>query len=109
MADIRKLLEAPGVVAAGEFDDHGDLVDYCGNVSLKVAKIAALIYKANEATGNMQAAGYTDYTGKEGFFPITGFAVSGPKMSALIVKNHGVFIENDKADFDALYKMLHEI
>jgi roadblock/LC7 domain-containing protein len=109
MANIRKLLEVPGVVAAGEFDDHGELVDYCGEITLKTAKIAALMCKANEALGNMQAAGYTEYTGKEGFYPVTGFAVSGPKKSALIVKNYGVFVDNEKADFDSLYKMLHEL
>ena len=109
MANIRGLLHIPGVVAAGEFDDHGELVDYCGEITLKVAKMAALMCKANEAIGNMQAAGYTEYTGKEGFYPVTGFAVSGPKKSALIVKNYGVFVENDKADFDALYKALNEL
>jgi|APHig6443717817_1056837.scaffolds.fasta_scaffold07818_2 roadblock/LC7 domain-containing protein len=109
MANIRSLLQMPGVVAVGEFDDHGELVDYAGEMSLKIAKVAAMMAKANEAMGNMQAAGYTEYTGKDGFFPITGFAVSGPKKSALIVKNCGVFVENDKADFDALNKALHEL
>ena len=109
MADIRSLLHLPGVFAVGEFDNQGELVDYAGDISLNVARMAAMMAKANSATGNMQAAGYSDFTGKDGFSPVVGFAVSGTKKSALIVKNVGVFVDNDKADFDALRNTLNKL
>ena len=109
MASCSKLLELPGVIAVGKYGSHGELLDYAGDVTLTAAKTAALMAHANMAMGNMQAAGWTDYTGKEGFFPALGFAISGPKKSALIVGNIGLFVENDKADFDMLFNALQNV
>ncbi len=106
MASCRKLLELPGVVAAGKYGPNGQLLDYAGDINLASAKTAGLMAFANMAMANMQAAGWSDYTGKEGFYPVLGFAVSGPKKSALVVGNVGVFVENDKADFDLLFNEL---
>ena len=109
MANLRALLELPGVVAAGEFSSDGQLIDLVGEMTVKAGKVAALIASANMASGKMQTAGWTAHTGKDGFEPAIGFAVSGPKKSALIVKNVGVFVDNDKADFDQLFKALNEL
>jgi roadblock/LC7 domain-containing protein len=100
MADLQKALSIPGVYAAGEFTDTGELVAYAGNVSLKTAKMAAKMCAANKMMGKMQASGWTDYTGKDGFEPCTGFAVSGPDNSALVYGNVGVFVRNRETDFD---------
>lgn len=100
MADLQKALSIPGAYAAGEFTDTGELVAYAGNISLKTARMAARMCAANKMMGKMQAAGWTDYTGKDGFEPCTGFAVSGPEKSALVYGNVGVFVRNDETDFD---------
>ncbi len=106
MADLHKVMRIPGAFAAGEFDETGNLKNYVGDISLQAAKIAALMCAANKAMARMQAAGWTAYTGKDGFEPITGFAVSGPENSALIAGNVGVFVKNKDADFDQAFQVL---
>ncbi len=106
MADLHKAMSIPGAFAAGEFDETGNLKNYVGDISLQAAKIAALMCAANKATARMQAAGWTAYTGKDGFEPITGFAVSGPENSALIAGSVGVFVKNKDADFDKAFQVL---
>lgn len=69
MADLQKALSIPCAYAAGEFTDTGELVAYAGNISLKTAKMAAMMCAANKMMGKMQASGWTDYTGKDGFEP----------------------------------------
>ena len=61
---------------------------------------------ANEAVANMQAKGFSAYTGKEGFFPVQGFSVAAGKYAACIMGNYGVFVELDKADFDKIFETL---
>ena len=106
MADLQKALSIPGAYAVGEFTDTGELVAYAGSISLKTAKMAAKMCAANKMMGKMQASGWTDYTGKDGFEPCTGFAVSGPDNSALVYGNVGVFVRNRETDFDRALAML---
>ena len=106
MADLRKALSIPGAYAAGEFTDTGELVNYAGEISLQAAKIAAKMCAANRLMGNMQAMGWTAYTGKDGFEPVSGFAVSGPEKSALVYGNVGVFVKNSETDFDKALQMI---
>lgn len=106
MADLSKLMSLPGAFAAGEFDNQGNLINYTGNISLTAAKIAAMMCAANKLMGKMEAAGWTAYTGKDGFEPALGFAVSGPENSALIYGNVGVFVRNKDADFDKAFQVL---
>lgn len=106
MADLRKAMSIPGAYAAGEFTDTGELVTYVGGISLQTAKMAARMCAANKMMGRMQASGWTDYTGKEGFEPCNGFAVSGPDNSALVSGNVGVFVRNKDTDFDQAFAVL---
>lgn len=106
MANLQKALTIPGAYAAGEFSVTGELINYVGDISLQAAQIAAKMCAANRMMGNMQAAGWTAYTGKEGFEPVAGFAVSGPEKSALVYGNVGVFVKNGETDFDLAMQML---
>lgn len=106
LSKLKELLELPGAVAAGEFSENGRLLSYAGEISEKAAEIAALMAAANKAMGNMQAKGWSSYTGKEGFYPVQGFAVAGGKYAACIMGNVGVFVELSKADFDKTFEVL---
>lgn len=106
MADLKKAMGIPGAYAAGEFSATGELLNYMGNISIQAAKMAAQMCAANLMMGKMQSSGWTAYTGKEGFEPATGFAVSGPENSALIVGNVGVFVRNKETDFDRAFEIL---
>lgn len=106
MADLKKAMSIPGAYAAGEFSPTGELLNYVGNINIQAAKMAAQMCAANMMMFKMQAAGWTAYTGKDGFEPARGFAVSGPDNSALIVGNVGVFVRNNEADFDKAFEVL---
>ncbi|GAB4174751.1 MAG: DUF2173 family protein [Rhodocyclaceae bacterium] len=109
MADLRKLMSIPGAFAAGEFDDAGNLINYTGSISIAAAKMAAQMCAANKLMGKMEASGWTAYTGQDGFEPCTGFAVSGPENSALVLGNVGVFVRNRDADFDQAFGVLSSL
>lgn len=106
MPTLKELMQLPGAVAAGKFDGNGNLCAYTGDISEKAAEIAALMAAANEAVANLQAKGFSSYTGKEGFFPVQGFSVAAGKYAACIMGNYGVFVELDKADFDKIFETL---
>jgi len=106
LSKLKELMQLPGAVAAGEFAEDGRLLSYYGDISEKAAEIAALMCAANKAMGNMQAKGWSAYTGKDGFYPVQGFAVAGGKYAACIMGNVGVFVELSKADFDKTFETL---
>jgi len=106
MPTLKDLMSLPGAVAAGKFDSNGNLCAYTGDISEKSAEIAGLMAAANKAIANMQAKGFSAYSGKEGFYPVQGFAVAAGKYAACIAGNYGVFLELDKADFDKTFELL---
>ncbi|WP_211331929.1 DUF2173 family protein [Inmirania thermothiophila] len=106
MSRYDELLALPGATAAGEFSDTGRLLGYQGNISEQAAEIAAMMCAANRLMGNMQAKGWSAYTGQGGFYPVLGFAVSGGRYTACIMGRYGVFLETEKADFDRTFATL---
>jgi roadblock/LC7 domain-containing protein len=106
ISKLKELMSIPGAVAAGIFSDDGRLIAYYGNIDEKSAEIAAMMCAANKLMFNMQAKGWSAYTGQGGFYPVYGFAVAGGKYAACIMGNVGVFVELDKADFDKTFEVL---
>ncbi len=106
LSKLKELMSIPGAVAAGEFADDGRLIAYYGDIDEKAAEIAAMMCAANKLMGNMQAKGWSVYSGQGGFYPVVGFAVAGGKYAACIMGNVGVFVELDKADFDKVFETL---
>lgn len=103
---LDELTSLPGAYAAGEFTDDGRLVNYAGDIEEQPAEIAALMCAANKLMGNMQAKGWSAYTGEGGFYPVSGFAVAGGKHVACAMNNTGVFLQADEADFDKTFEAL---
>ncbi len=106
MPTLRELMSLPGAIAAGKFDERGNLCAYVGDISEKAAEIAGLMAATNKAIANMQAKGFSAYSAKEGFYPVQGFAVAAGKYAACIAGNVGVFVELDKADFDKIFETI---
>ena len=106
MPTLKELMNLPGAIAAGKFDGNGNLCAYTGEISEKAAEIAGLMAAANKAIANMQAKGFSAYSGKEGFYPVQGFAVASGKYAACIAGNVGVFVELEKADFDKIFETI---
>ncbi len=106
MPTLDELMNLPGVIAAGKFDDSGNVVEFKGDLSQEEAGMAALMAVANKMVGELEARGFEAFTGKKGFSPIQGFAVSAGKFVACIANGFGVIFEADKADFDKAFQVL---
>jgi roadblock/LC7 domain-containing protein len=106
LSKLKELMSIPGAVAAGIFSDDGRLIAYYGDIDEKSAEVAAMMCAANKLMGNMQAKGWSAYTGQGGFYPVYGFAVAGGKYATCIMGNVGVFVELSKADFDKTFEIL---
>jgi roadblock/LC7 domain-containing protein len=107
LSKLKELVSSiPGAFVAWEFADDGKLIAYYGDIDQKTAEVAAMVCAANKLMGNVQAKGWSAYTGQEGFYPVIGFAVASGKYAAFVVGNLGVFVELSKADFDKTFEVL---
>lgn len=111
MAELERLLELPGAVAAFEFSDRGELVRHQTRADSKldrmVLDLLSHVCVANLSIATMQARGWEAMTGMVGFYPIQGFTVVGVDWSTVVQGSRGVVLENDKADFQAAYDALN--
>ncbi len=105
--NLDKLMALDGATAAGEFTPTGELVAYKGDLSQEHAEMVAMMCAANSLMGKMQAESFTKHTGMN-WSPFKGWAVSAGDFSVCVMGNAGVFVETDKADFNAIYKTLGE-
>ncbi len=105
MADIKDLLNIKGVFAAGKFDDKGNLLAVEGDISEEEAAMAAKMCAANNAMAEMQTDGYTAFSGQE-WTPLKGWTIAGPKFSVCVAGDTGVFVKNDEASFNEIFKAL---
>ena len=106
MSKLKELMSINGVVAAGEFNADGSLVAFEGNITEEEAAMAAQMSHANKIMAQMQVDGFTAMSGEDGWTPVQGFAVSGPKLSICVGGNIGVFIDNSTASFNEVFKAL---
>lgn len=110
MADLQKLMNLPGALAAFEFSDTGELVNQQiseqANLDSKTLDLLCHVCVANRAIATMQARGWENLTGSEGFYPVEGFSLIGMDWSAVIKDRHGVVLANHKADYQAAFDAL---
>jgi len=107
MADLDKLIALNGAVAAGEFTPTGELVAHKGDLSEEHAQMVAMMCAANSLMGKMQAESFAKHTGMN-WSPFKGWAISAGDYSVCVMGNAGVFVETEKADFNAIFKALGE-
>ncbi len=106
MSKLKELMAMNGVVAAGEFNPDGSLASFEGNITEEEAAMAAQMAHANKVMAQMQVDGYTAMSGEDGWTPVQGFAVSGPKISICVGSNIGVFVDNETVSFTEVFKAL---
>jgi roadblock/LC7 domain-containing protein len=104
-ANLDKLMNLGGAVAAGQFSVGGDLVDYKGDLSREHAEMVAMMCAANSLMGRMQAESFTKHTGMN-WSPFKGWAVAAGDYSVCVMGSLGVFVETDKADFNEIFQVL---
>ena len=107
MAALDELLDIEGVVAAGEFNPDGSLVDYKARMDMspEMAQMTAQFCATVTMMFNTLAASYTQLSGMQ-WVPQQGWAYSGGDWTVAVGGNRGVFIETEKADFNQLFEVL---
>ena len=111
MATLEELLNIEGVVAAGEFDPDGSLVDYRTSMDMspEMAQMTAQFCATVTMMFNTLASSYTQLSGMR-WVPQQGWAYSGGDWTVAIGGGgyKGVFVETARADFNRLFEALVE-
>ena len=107
MASLDDLLDIEGVVAAGEFNPDGSLVDYEAKMDMseEMAQMTAQFCATVTMMFDTLAGSFTQLSGMN-WVPQQGWAYSGGEWTVAIGGNRGVFIETAKADFNQLFEAL---
>jgi roadblock/LC7 domain-containing protein len=109
VATLKELLDIEGVVAAGEFNLDGSLVDFEAEMDMseEMAEMTAQFCATVSMMFNTLAGSYTKLSGME-WVPQHGWAYSGGEWTVAIGGGgtRGVFVETAKADFNRLFEVL---
>ncbi len=109
MATLQELLDIEGVVAAGEFNLDGSLVNFEAemNMSEEMAQMSAQFCATVSIMFNTLASSFTRLSGMN-WVPQQGWAYSGGEWTVAIGGGgtRGVFVETAKADFNRLFEVL---
>lgn len=104
---LDELMKIPGVVAAGEFKETGELIAYKGSISNEAAGVAAQFCATVSMLFKTLSGAFTKLSSMK-WTPQLGWAFSGGDYTVAVMGNWGVFIETNKADFNRLFKELGE-
>jgi roadblock/LC7 domain-containing protein len=107
MAKLDDLLKIDGVMAAGEFEADGTLVDYRSNMNMppEMAAMSAQFCATVSMMFSTLAGAFTHLTPMK-WTPAQGWAYSGGEMTVAVGGRFGVFIKTEKADFNQLFQAL---
>ena len=109
MATRQELLDLEGVVAAGEFDFDGRMLDYEAKIDMseEMAQMTAQFCAAVSVMLNTLASSFADRSGMN-WVPQHVWAYSGGEWTACIGDGgrRGVLVETSKADFNRLFEVL---
>ena len=109
MATLKELLDIEGVVAAGEFNPDGSLVDFAAEMDMsdEMAQMTAQFCATVSMMFNTLAGSFTKLSGMS-WVPQQGWAYSGGEWTVAIGGGgtRGVFVETAKADFNRLFEAL---
>ncbi len=110
MADLDKLINLDGVIAAFSFSSKGELqesrINEGSEMNDTILDLVAHVCVANTSIATMQARGWENVTGMGGFYPVKGFSLIGFDWTVIANEEAGVIMPNDKADYEAAYTAL---
>ncbi len=101
MIGLDRLIDLPGVVAAGQFTREGKVIRAVGDLSSKEMEMVAMVCAANTKRLEEQAEIFDKKLEME-WMPMNGWVVWGGKYAVCVAGNTGVFVEASKADFNQL-------
>jgi roadblock/LC7 domain-containing protein len=109
MATLQELLDIEGVVAAGEFNLDGSLVNFEASMDMseEMAEMSAQFCATVSMMFNTLAGSFTRLSGMN-WAPQQGWAYSGGDWTVAVGGGgtRGVFVETAKADFNRLFEVL---
>ena len=101
--DLDRLMGLPGVLAAFSYDDCGELLDSRvtegSEINDSLLDMISHMCVANRSIASMQARGWEQLTGAQGFYPIEGFGLIGFEWSVVCRRGFGVIMHNQDADY----------
>jgi roadblock/LC7 domain-containing protein len=107
---LDQLMQVPGVMAAFQYSDKGDLVSHQmkegTELTPQILDLLAHTCVANLAISALEARGWEAMTGQSGFQPIQGFSLVGLDWSAVVGRNFGVVVRNRDSDYEAAFAAL---
>ena len=110
MTDLNKLMNIDGAVGAFHFSAKGELqahkIAEDSELNESALDLLCHVCVANMAIASMQARGWEQMTGMQGFYPINGFTFVGFEWTAVVNDAYGVVLPNDKTDLEAAYAAL---
>jgi roadblock/LC7 domain-containing protein len=101
MIGLDRLIKKPGVIAAGQFDENGDIKRAVGDMPDEAKKMFAQIAKENDEYFKKQCKLLSDKI-DSAWQPYTGWAMWSGKYALCMVGKTGVVVEIGKADFNQL-------
>jgi len=101
MIGLDRLMEIPGVIAAGQFSADGKAIRKEGEFSEEVMASISRTCADNNSIMETEVEKMSEETGLN-CAPLNGWMIWGGKYSIFVVNNTGVIIETKKADFNQL-------
>ena len=110
MADLEKLINLDNAQAAFKFTPSGELVEHRivdgSGLNETMLDLLSHVCVANMSIASMQARGWENMTGMQGFYPIEGFTLIGFEWTAIANGEYGVVLPNGQVDYEQAYAAL---
>ena len=110
MSDIANLMKLDDAIGAFRFSDKGELLEHTiaegSDLNESALDLLCHVCVANMAIATMQARGWENMTGMQGFYPIEGFTLVGFNWTAVVSQDCGVIVPNDKVNYEQAYAAL---
>ena len=111
MADLNTLLQIDDAIGAFQFSAKGELLEYKlkddSPLDKKVLDLLCHVCVANLAIATMQARGWEQMTGMQGFYPVEGIGVIGLEWTVIVNDEFGVILPKDGGNIDQVYASLN--
>lgn len=110
MPDLDNLMKLDSAQAAFRFSANGELLEHRiadgSGLNETMLDLLSHVCVANMAIATMQARGWENMTGMQGFYPIEGFTLIGFDWTAIANGEYGVVLPNNKVDYEKAYAAL---
>ncbi len=101
MIGLDRLMEKPGVVAAGQFDERGNIIRKIGDIPDEAREKIAHFLANNSKAMETLAIDLADLTGSE-WTPMNGWVLWGGKYALCVMHSTCLVVEAARADFNQL-------